>query len=135
MRRSVNRLARAALAMAVAMAALVSIPRPASAGVLLPGYFKGVPSPGPGSNVDDWWDHIARQAKALRDAGFTAVWLPSPLKANGGTFSDGFDVFDDYDLGSKDQKGTTRTRFGTREQLERCVAILRANGIDVYIEL
>jgi alpha-amylase len=108
---------------------------PARAGVLLQGYFKGVPTPGPGQNVDFWWDHLAKQAKALRESGFTAVWLPSPLKANSGTFSDGFDVFDDYDLGSKDQKQTRPTRFGTREQLERCVAILRANGLDVYVDL
>lgn len=94
-----------------------------------------VPTPGPGHQVDFWYDHIAKQAKALREAGFTAILLPCPLKADSGTFSDGFDVFDDYDLGSKDQKGTIPTRFGTREKLERCVAILRANGIDVYVEL
>jgi len=108
---------------------------PARAGVLFQGYFKGVPTPGPGQQVEFWYDHIARQAKALREAGFSAILLPCPLKADGGNLSDGFDVFDDYDLGSKRQKGTTPTRFGTREQLERCVAILRANGIDVYVEL
>jgi alpha-amylase len=105
------------------------------AGVLLQGYYKGVPTPAPGQQVAYWWDHIARQASTLRGAGFTAILLPSPLKAKGGTFSDGFDTYDDYDLGSKDQKGTISTRFGDREKLERCVAILRANGIDVYIEL
>src|SRR4051812_47747275 len=81
------------------------------AGVLFQGYFKGVPTPGPGQSVDFWWDHIAKQAKMLRQAGFTAILLPSPLKAKGGTFSDGFDPFDDYDLGSKDQRGTIPTRF------------------------
>ena len=112
---------------------------PAEAGVLLQGYYlrsdgsggeRGVPSPADPkdkANVKDfWWDHIAAQAKALREAGFTAVWLPAPTKGASGTSSFGFDVFDDYDLGSKDQKGAIPTRYGTREQLARCVAILRA---------
>ncbi|MCA1685687.1 MAG: hypothetical protein LC745_06805 [Planctomycetia bacterium] len=115
-------------------------------GVLLQAYYQqrtgaGVPTPadgahpGGGAPTDFWWDHIAKQAGSLRQAGVTAVWLPPVWKGASGTFSVGFDVFDDYDLGSKDQKGTRPTRYGTREQLARCVAILRANGIDVYIDL
>jgi alpha-amylase len=106
----------------------------APAGVLFQGYFVNVPVPTPG-HPDFWWDHIAKQAKALREAGFTAVWLPPVCKGAGGASSVGFDVFDDYDLGSKNQKGTIPTRYGTREKLERCVAILRANGLDVYIDV
>ncbi|MGA7265939.1 MAG: galactose oxidase-like domain-containing protein, partial [Stellaceae bacterium] len=49
--------------------------------------------------------------------------------------SDGYGPFDDYDIGSKDQEGTVPTRFGSREQLQRCVAMLRANGLDVYLDM
>jgi alpha-amylase len=49
--------------------------------------------------------------------------------------SEGYGVFDDYDLGSKNQNGSTATRYGTREQLARCVATMRANGLDVYVDL
>jgi len=114
---------------------------PCHAGVLLQAYYKrgdaGVPCPAdPDSRVREfWWDHLARQASQLRDAGFTAVWLPPLTKGASGTFSVGFDEFDDYDLGSKNQRGTLPTRYGTREQLARCVAILRANGLDVYLDL
>ena len=38
-------------------------------------------------------------------------------------------------LGPRTRKRTIATRFGTREKLERCVAILRANGLDVYIDV
>lgn len=127
--------ARALMLLTVVVALVALGTGRAPAGVLLQGYYKGVPTPGPGQKVDYWWDHIAKQAKILRQAGFTAVLLPSPLKADSGTLSDGFDIFDDYDLGSKVQKQTVPTRFGDREKLERCVAILRANGLDVYIEL
>jgi alpha-amylase len=117
--------------------------REAFMGVLFQGFFKhlpnnAVPSPADGdSSVDWWWDHLARQANDLRLAGFTAVWIPPVLKAYIGASSgaDGYEPFDDYDIGSRDQKGSLPTRFGTRERLQRCVAVLRANGLDVYLDL
>lgn len=109
-------------------------------GVLLQAFFRpgdrGVPCPADGDPaVDWWWDHLAKQAHALRKAGFTAVWLPPVWKGASGIRSVGYDPFDDYDLGSKDQQGTIPTRYGTREQLARCVAMLRANDLDVYVDL
>jgi alpha-amylase len=112
-------------------------------GVLLQGFYKkrpnhAVPSPADGdSSIPWWWDHLAAQANDLRKVGFTAIWLPPVLKTASGANSgaDGYGVFDDYDAGSRDQKGSKPTRFGSREQLQRCVAILRANGLDVYLDM
>jgi hypothetical protein len=53
-----------------------------------------------------WWDHLAAQAAGFSQAGFTAIWLPPVTKGASGEASVGYDVFDDYDLGSKNQKGT-----------------------------
>jgi alpha-amylase len=100
-------------------------------GVLLQGFFFDVKS----ASAGPWWDHLAGQAQDLGKAGFTAIWLPPPLKGASGGLSNGYDPFDDYDLGSKNQKGTVPTHYGTREELERCAAMMRANGIDVYIDL
>jgi alpha-amylase len=112
-------------------------------GVLLQGFYKmppnqSVPSPADGdATIDWWWDHLAKEANDLRLSGFTAVWLPPVLKASDGNKpgSDGYGPFDDYDIGSKNQKGSVSTRFGNREQLQRCVAVLRANGLDVYLDM
>ena len=111
-------------------------------GVLLQGFFfapgrvAGVPSPLDGNKaIPFWWDHLAAQANALRRSGFSAIWIPSPLKGASGGLSSGYDVFDDYDLGSKNQKGTLPTRYGDRERLARCIAVMRANGIDVYADI
>src|SRR6201997_3926771 len=112
-------------------------------GVLLQGFYKlapnnALPSPGDGNaNVPWWWDHLAAQAKALSLAGFSAVWLPPLLKSASGATkgADGYGPFDDYDIGSKKQKGSIPTRFGTREDLQRCAAILRANGLDIYLDM
>src|SRR4051812_43875926 len=109
-------------------------------GVMLQAFYRrgtdGVPSPADGDpRVPWWWDHLAAQAHELRQAGFTSVWLPPPLKGAAGTGSVGYDVYDDYDLGSKPQMGTVPTRYGTRAQLARCVATMRAAGLDVYADL
>ena len=111
-------------------------------GVLLQGFFFGpgrvaaVPSPVDGDKtIPPWWDHLAAQANDLGSSGFSAIWIPSPLKGASGGFSSGYEVFDDYDLGAKNQKATVETRYGSREKLERCVAIMRANGIDIYVDI
>ncbi len=117
-------------------------------GVLLQGFYKkrpnnAVPSPADGdASVPFWWDELASQASEFRDAGFTAIWLPPALKTgtpNGGPGADGYGVFDDYDIGARRHNGPamepTATRFGTREQLQRCIAVLRANGLDVYLDI
>jgi alpha-amylase len=112
-------------------------------GVILQAAYKfpgghSVPSPHDGNRRTPWWwDRLASQANAIRQAGFTAVWLPPALKTNAGgsAGADGYGPFDDYDLGSKNQFTSAPTRFGTRERLQRCTAMMRANGIDVYLDL
>jgi alpha-amylase len=113
--------------------------------VLLQGYYKrdkyvAVPCPADphdDPHVDWWWDHLAKQAHAIANDGFTAVWLPPVTKAVQGMSAAalGYSVFDDYDIGSKNQKATVHTRYGNREQLARCTAMLRGHGLDVYLDL
>jgi alpha-amylase len=71
------------------------------AGVLMQGFYRDASVPG-----KTWWDHLADQAHALRSAGFTAIWIPPVLKGDSGGLSAGYDPFDDYDIGSKDQQDT-----------------------------
>jgi alpha-amylase len=97
-----------------------------------------VPAPADGDkSVPWWWDHLASQANALRLCGFSAVLLPPVLKTSAGASpgADGYGPFDDYDIGNKSQFFSVPTRFGSREQLQRCVAIMRANGLDVYLDV
>ncbi len=84
-------------------------------------------------DVPCWYDLHAKRAPHYRSAGFTHVLLPPAGKTQSGHFpsASGYGAFDPFDLGSKDQMGSVETRFGTREQLERCVAIAHANGLRV----
>ena len=61
-----------------------------------------------------WWKYTRRQARRLRRMGFTALWLPPAYKGAAGVEDVGYGVYDLYDLGEFDQKGTVRTKYGTR---------------------
>nr|WP_321986115.1 hypothetical protein [uncultured Lichenicoccus sp.] len=100
---------------------------------------KSVPAPCDADtpHVAWWYDHVASQASTWAELGITAVLLPPPLKSNAGRFigADGYGVFDDYDIGSKNQFYSVETRFGSAEQLRRCIATCHANGLDVYVDM
>lgn len=80
----------------------------------------------------NWYTYLAKLAPRLRRLGFDGIWIPPPSKGNSGGFSMGYDVFDQYDLGEKDEKGGVATHFGNKDQLLRLVAVAHANGLEVY---
>ena len=84
-------------------------------------------------DVPWWYDYIAQHANLWAKVGFTDILFPNPLICQGGSGpgDDGYNPFDDYDIGSKGAP----TRFGTAEKLRRAVAICRANGLKVWIDI
>ncbi len=91
-----------------------------------------------------WYDEIARQADLLGLAGFDGIWLPPPSKGAAGAFDVGYTPYDYYDLGDFDSapgdntSGTgafVPTRYGDRAQLENALERLRANGIEIYMDI
>jgi alpha-amylase len=83
----------------------------------------------------NWYTYLAKLAPRLRALGFDGMWIPSPAKGASGGFSMGYDPFDHYDLGDKDQRGTLATKFGTKDELLRLIAVAHANGLDVYPDI
>ncbi len=80
------------------------------------------------------WNEVKSKAQELADAGFTAMWLPPAYKGIGGTYDVGYGVYDMYDLGEFDQKGTVRTKYGDRQQYLDAIQALHNVGIDVYAD-
>lgn len=80
------------------------------------------------------WNQVAREAGDLAAAGITALWLPPPNK---GTSSDdiGYGAYDLWDLGEFDQKGSVRTKYGTRAELEAAIQAAHTAGLQVYIDV
>lgn len=79
------------------------------------------------------WNQLARDASHLSEIGVTAVWIPPAYKGSG-VQDVGYAVYDLYDFGEFDQKGTVRTKYGTREELERAIKALHDNGIQVILD-
>jgi alpha-amylase len=80
------------------------------------------------------WDEAAARATELARTGFGAVWLPPAFKGVGGAGDVGYGVYDTYDLGEFDQKGSVRTKYGTKRQFLAAVAALQKAGLQVYAD-
>ncbi len=78
-----------------------------------------------------WWKRCAAKAENLSALGITDVWLPPAYK---GTSQEdvGYAVYDMYDLGEFDQKGTIRTKYGTKTEYLDAIRVFHENGISVY---
>lgn len=84
----------------------------------------------------NWWNHVGKRLDGLKKAGFTALWLPPAGKAaNIGGMSMGYDVYDYYDLGIHDQKGSVKTWFGSEEELRRLIKAAHRKKMKVYADL
>ncbi|MCI1186053.1 alpha-amylase family glycosyl hydrolase [Hymenobacter sp. DH14] len=79
-----------------------------------------------------WADYLTEMAPRLKEMGIDAVWLPPTPKNKNATNDVGYSPFDHYDLGDKFQKGDVRTRFGSKDEFLRLVAVLHANGIEGF---
>ncbi|WP_375419071.1 alpha-amylase family glycosyl hydrolase [uncultured Hymenobacter sp.] len=115
---------------------IFSLPRPAQAqnDVMLQGFYWDVPVDVAAKN-GTWWDNLRGKAVGMKNAGFTALWVPPPSKGNVGIYDMGYGPFDHYDLGNYNQKGTTETRFGSRTELNNLITTLHQNNLQVYADI
>lgn len=81
------------------------------------------------------WSELAAQAPRLATAGFTSVWLPPAGKGGGGGIDVGYGVYDLFDLGEFDQKGSVRTKYGTKAELLAAIGAAQAAGMQVYADV
>lgn len=81
------------------------------------------------------WNELAREAESLAALGITAVWLPPTYKGKDGTEDVGYAVYDMFDLGEFDQKGTIRTKYGSKQELVSAVKHCQRLGLQVYADV
>jgi len=88
------------------------------------------------TNNGTWWDNLSSKSSELKNAGITGIWVPSPSKGNFGIYDMGYGIWDHYDLGNYNQKGTTETRFGSRSELESMISTMHQSPkIEVYADI
>ncbi len=81
------------------------------------------------------WQELEDKAQELAQKGITAIWLPPAYKGTGGKYDVGYGVYDLFDLGEFNQKGTVRTKYGTKEQLLAAIEALHAQNLQVYADV
>ena len=81
------------------------------------------------------WNELATNSQALADAGITSVWVPPAYKGTGGGYDVGYGVYDIFDLGEFDQKGSVRTKYGTKDEYVKAIETAHQNGIRVYADV
>ena len=78
------------------------------------------------------WKQLQEKVKSYKEMGFSAIWLPPAYKGVGGIHDNGYGVYDLYDLGEFNQKGSIETKYGTKEDYLACIQAFQKAGIDVY---
>ena len=77
---------------------------------------------------------MIKKLPELKDIGVTAVWLPPVCKATS-TYDTGYGIYDLYDLGEFDQKGSVRTKYGTKDELHQLIDAIHGHGMQVYADV
>ena len=65
------------------------------------------------------WNQLADKAEELAKIGITSLWLPPAYKGISGGMDVGYGIYDLFDLGEFDQKGSVRTKYGTKDEYIR----------------
>ena len=81
------------------------------------------------------WRTIAATAHDLADLGIEGVWLPPAYKGHKGAEDVGYGVYDMYDLGEFDQKGSIATKYGTKDEYLAAIDALHEAGIHVIADI
>lgn len=80
------------------------------------------------------WKRLKDAAPQLKQVGINSVWIP-PVTKGQSAEDTGYGIYDLYDLGEFDQKGTVRTKYGTKQELIEAIEACKANEIAVYVDL
>ena len=81
------------------------------------------------------WKQLSEKAQTLAESGITALWLPPAYKDANGQGGVGYAIYDLYDLGEFNQKGSIATKYGTRTEYLAAIKACQKAGIDVYADI
>ncbi|MEO8819744.1 MAG: alpha-amylase [Ginsengibacter sp.] len=81
------------------------------------------------------WKQLKEDAPKLKAMGFSAVWLPPAYKSMKGPDGVGYAPYDLFDLGEFDQKGSVRTKYGTRQEYIDVVKAVRDNNMQAMVDI
>lgn len=77
------------------------------------------------------WVRLEKHIPQLKQWGIDNIWVPPGCKGSSKD-GNGYDIYDLYDLGEFDQKGTVPTKWGSKEELVRMANTAKDNGVGIY---
>jgi alpha-amylase len=81
------------------------------------------------------WNQVVEEAEELAKIGITSIWLPPAYKGTAGGMDVGYGIYDLFDLGEFDQKGSVRTKYGTKDEYIRAIKAAQKVRINVYADV
>jgi len=85
-------------------------------------------------NDGSHWNLLKELAPELKIRGIDSLWIP-PVTKGKSEHDTGYSVYDLYDLGEFDQKGSVRTKYGTKQELLDAIAACKEQEIAVYVDV
>jgi len=77
------------------------------------------------------WVRLEKHIPQLKAWGIDNIWVPPGCKGSSKE-GNGYDIYDLYDLGEFDQKGSVGTKWGTKEELLKLAHTAKDNGVGLY---
>jgi alpha-amylase len=91
-------------------------------------------SPVKESKRGEWWNFVAEKVPQLAASGIDSLWLP-PFSKAGNPDSNGYDLYDYFDLGDFDQKGSVKTLYGNRAELEKLIRLMQEHNMSAIADM
>ena len=82
-----------------------------------------------------FWNKVRNDGTHLSNLGINYIWLPPAYKGASGTKDVGYGVYDLYDLGEFNQKGTIPTKYGTKDEYLNAIKELKECNIKVIADI
>jgi len=79
------------------------------------------------------WQRLEKALANLKTVGIDNIWIPPACKASKPK-NNGYDIYDLYDLGEFDIKGSVATKWGTKRELLSLCHRAREIGIGIYFD-
>lgn len=79
------------------------------------------------------WQRLLHALPELKKTGIDNVWIPPACKASSPE-GNGYDIYDLYDLGEFDTKGSVGTKWGTKEDLLKACKKADELGVGIYFD-
>ncbi len=81
------------------------------------------------------YTRMRKAAKRLANLGVTMVWMPPAFKGREGKKDVGYSIYDPYDLGEFNQKGSVRTKYGNVRQYQAAIKAFEDHHVQVVADI